>query len=174
MTIDTIKTTSTPAPSPTGLERLRTACNDVFDFLHGSVSHVLTLGVRLYMGWIFFLSGWLSLSPWDSAVFLYEYEYMPNITKNLGFDISFISPTFMAFMGTAGELVFASLLWLGLGTRLAAVGLLAITAVIQLTYPEHGNTHYAWMLILGLLIVRGGGALSLDHILGPKLGFKKR
>lgn len=142
--------------------------------VHDYLSHIFLLATRLYIGWIFFKSGYLSFSPWDNTIFLYEYEYMPNITANLGYDISFIPVNVMAIGGVTAELVFSVLLFVGLFTRFAALGLLMVTVVIQLTYPQFGGTHYAWMFILGLLIARGGGALTLDNVLGPRFGFSKR
>ena len=62
------------------------------------------------------------------------------------------------------------LLVLGLGTRFAALGLLAMTAVIQLTVPEGwANFHLPWAAMALALVVYGGGPLSLDRMLSSKL-----
>lgn len=56
-----------------------------------------------------------------------------------------------------GEHLLPVLILLGLGTRFAALGLLAMTAVIQfLVYPEAYPTHGVWAAVLLYLIARGG------------------
>ena len=62
-----------------------------------------------------------------------------------------------------------SLLALGLCTRLSALALLGMTAVIQVfVYPDAWATHLSWAGLLLLLIGRGGGAMSLDRAIGLK------
>ena len=54
----------------------------------------------------------------------------------------------------------------GMSTRLSALGLLGMTLVIQLlVYPGAYATHGTWAALLLLLIARGPGAFSLDHLL---------
>ncbi len=63
------------------------------------------------------------------------------------------------------------LILLGLGTRFAALGLLAMTAVIQLlVYPGAYPTHGVWAAILLYLMARGPGRVSLDHWIARRLG----
>ena len=65
------------------------------------------------------------------------------------------------------------LLVLGLGTRFAALGILAMTAIIQLTVPEGwANFHLPWAAMALALVVYGGGQLALDRLIG--LGKKCR
>ena len=58
---------------------------------------------------------------------------------------------------------------LGLFTRLAAIPLLAMTAMIQFTYFYHSE-HYFWAFVLLLFIVRGPGSWSVDHWLRRHFG----
>jgi putative oxidoreductase len=59
------------------------------------------------------------------------------------------------------------LLIVGLGTRLAALPLLGMIAVIQaFVYPGAYAEHLTWASILLFLLTRGGGRWSLDHLLG--------
>ena len=89
-----------------------------------------------------FQLGWPMLS--DSAVTLFREEYR----------LPLIAPV---------------LLLLGLGTRFAALGLLAMTLLIQLlVYPGAYATHGTWAALLLLLAARGGGVLSLDHWLARR------
>lgn len=67
-----------------------------------------------------------------------------------------------AYLATAGELVLPILLFLGLFTRIGALGLLIMAAVIQF-FVLQDHQHYFWMIILALLVGQGGGKLSLDY-----------
>ena len=59
------------------------------------------------------------------------------------------------------------LLAFGLLTRYAALGLLAMTAVIQLTYPDGWqNFHLPWAAMALAIMAFGPGAISLDRLLG--------
>ena len=68
------------------------------------------------------------------------------------------------------ELVLPPLLLLGFLTRLSALGLLAMTIVIQLfVYPDAWWTAHAyWTALLIVLIARGPGAISLDRLIFRK------
>lgn len=71
-------------------------------------------------------------------------------------------------LATLGEHLFPVLLVIGLATRLSAVALLAMTLVIQIfVYPQAWwTTHMLWAALAAVLIVRGGGVLSLDTLIG--------
>jgi putative oxidoreductase len=71
-----------------------------------------------------------------------------------------------AALAGAAEIVLPLLLVLGLGTRYAALGVLIMTAVIQLTIPEGwANFHLPWAAMALALVAYGGGAVSLDHLI---------
>jgi putative oxidoreductase len=54
-----------------------------------------------------------------------------------------------------------------LGTRTAAIGLLIMTAVIQLTIPEGwANFHLPWAAMAVAILALGPGRFSLDWLLG--------
>jgi putative oxidoreductase len=72
-------------------------------------------------------------------------------------------------MTTYAEHLFPVLLVLGLATRLSALALLGMTAVIQnFVYPDAWPTHLVWSVALLYLIGRGGGVWSVDRALGLK------
>lgn len=97
------------------------------------------------------------LSP--SAVDLFRDEYR----------LPLLSPEVGATLAALGEHVLPLMLLLGLGTRFAALGLLLMTAVIQgLVYPAAYPTHGVWAAVLLWLMVRGPGALSVDHVLAVR------
>ena len=101
--------------------------------------------------------GWPRLS--DTAVALFRDEYrLPLLPPELG-----------ASLAAVGEHLLPLLLLLGLATRLSAFGLLGMTAVIQLlVYPGAWPTHGVWAALLLMLMTRGAGTLSLDHLLGSR------
>lgn len=96
--------------------------------------------------------GWPSVS--DNAVFLFKEEYqLPLVAPELG-----------AIFAAFAEHVFPILLLFGLATRLSALALLVMTAVIQLlVYPGAYATHGVWAAVLLYLIATGGGVVSVDH-----------
>ena len=82
----------------------------------------------------------------------------------------------MTYMATAGEFFLPLLLFFGLMSRFAALGLLAMTLFIQFyVFPSDlinpdGNwaLHLLWAAPLLLIISKGPGAISLDHLFGKK------
>ena len=83
--------------------------------------------------------------------------------------LPFPAPLLAATLAGMAEIVLPILLVLGLGTRLAALGLLAMTAVIQLTVPEGwANFHLPWAAMALTLVVYGGGAASLDRLIASR------
>ena len=80
-----------------------------------------------------------------------------------------LPPEFAATLAAFSEHLFPLLLVLGLGTRLSALALLGMTAVIEVfVYPDAWPTHAVWAACLLYLVARGGGAISLDHLLARK------
>ncbi|MFJ4110043.1 DoxX family protein [Pseudomonas sp. NPDC089758] len=146
-----------PAP-PIGL---RQRWNALADGLQRLLSDsAVCLIARLGIAAIFFLSGrtkvegLLSITP--STYDLFHTEYA----------LPLLSPWLAAHLATYAEHVFPLLLVLGLFTRLSALGLLGMTAVIQVfVYPDAWPTHLSWAGLLLLLVARGAGALSLDRLL---------
>ncbi|MGL6071840.1 DoxX family protein [Craterilacuibacter sp.] len=122
---------------------------------------VTALAARFGIAATFFLSGrtkvegWLTLS--DSALLLFRDEYrLPLLPYPLA-----------AHLAAYAEHLFPLLLVLGLFTRLSALALLAMTAVIQIfVYPDAWPTHLTWAAALLYLLGQGGGRLSLDRPLG--------
>ena len=121
---------------------------------------IMLLFVRVALAGIFWRSGrskveegsWFQIS--DSTYFLFSEEYsaVP------------LPSDFAAVMATMSEHVFPILLVLGLLTRLSAAALIGMTMVIQIfVYPEAWwSVHMLWVALALVLIVRGGGSLSVD------------
>ncbi len=99
-----------------------------------------------------FKLGWPKLS--SSAVALFENEYK----------LPLIPPETAAMMAATAEHVFPVMLLFGLGTRIAALALLVMTAVIEIfVYPDAYPVHGVWATVLIYLIAHGAGVISLDH-----------
>lgn len=92
----------------------------------------------------------------DNTFYLFREEYK----------VPLLPPDVAAYLSTTAEHVFPVLLVIGLASRLSALGLLAMTAVIQLfVYPDGWPEHILWFAILLLIVARGPGAISLDHLI---------
>ena len=77
-------------------------------------------------------------------------------------DITMSVDNMLAVGGASGGSVF--LLLFGLGTRVAALGILGMTLVIQLfVYPLAFPTHALWAAAALQLIAHGGGRFALDR-----------
>jgi putative oxidoreductase len=100
--------------------------------------------------------GWPRLA--ESTVDLFRDEYR----------VPLLAPELAASLATVGEHVLPLMLLLGLGTRLGALGLLAMTAVIQYVYPDAYPSHGVYAAVLLWLIVRGPGVVSIDHALARR------
>lgn len=122
------------------------------------------LTARLAVGLVFWNSARLKVDGFslrDSTWFLFEHEYA----------LPLIPPDWAAVLATLGEHVFSAMLILGLGARFGALGLLAMTAVIQtFVYPEAWQTHLLWAASLLYVVVRGPGAVSIDHLIARRMG----
>jgi putative oxidoreductase len=138
--------------------------NRAADALSRLVSHaLLALTARVAVAAIFFLSGRTKveglLTVTDSAYALFRDEYK----------VPLLSPELAAHLAAYAEHLFPALLLLGLFTRLSALALLGMTAVIQIfVYPDAWPTHLSWAALMLYLIGRGAGPLSLDHVAGLK------
>lgn len=106
----------------------------------------------------------LALSP--SAVYLFEHEFRLHI---LGAAYPFPLPSVAAFLSATGEIVLPVLLLLGFATRLAAFGILLMTAVIQLVVPDGWLAyHLPWAAMALALMALGPGALSFDRLIARR------
>jgi putative oxidoreductase len=86
---------------------------------------------------------------------------------NTDYKLPFVPPVIAAHAATYSEHFFPILLVLGLFTRVGGLALLGMTTVIEVfVYPDAWPTHLSWAGLLLPLIARGGGAWSLDRLLG--------
>lgn len=150
---------ATPESRPAGP---RAAWNRAADSLSRWVGDALLAPcARLALAAIFFLSGrtkvegLITVTEGTQALFRDEYR------------VPLLAPEVAAHLATWAEHLLPLLLVLGLLTRLSALGLLAMTAVIQFfVYPDAWPTHLSWATLALYLVARGAGPLSLDAKFG--------
>jgi putative oxidoreductase len=119
---------------------------------------IVLLAQRLLIGKIFFVSGLTKIDDWSNTLALFQDEYK----------VPFLPPVFSAYSATIFELICPVLLALGLGTRFAALPLIGMTAVIQLTYDQNPQ-HYTWAILLLGLVAFGPGRIGFDAIIAAWL-----
>lgn len=142
---------SNPAPSVPGkaanafLQRLRRVLTPLADLL-----------LRAWVGYAFWISGWLKLNSWDSTLYLFQFEYAVPLLP---------SPA-AAVLATAVELLVPLGLFLGLYARSTAALLFGFNIVAVVSYPELGaaglEQHRTWGLLLLVLMAHGPGRWSVD------------
>ena len=92
----------------------------------------------------------------DKTFTLFEYEYQ----------VPLLPAEIAAYFATYWELFGAILLVIGLATRLSALAFIGMVVVIQIfVYPNAWAVHLLWFALLFLLLARGPGAISLDHLI---------
>jgi putative oxidoreductase len=143
------------ASAVAGAERLRRGLSASFD--------VFALAIRLYIAYVFFLSGLTKIRDWDSTLFLFTEEY----------HVPILPPELAAYVGTAGELCLPVLLVLGLAGRFGALGLFILNAVAVISYPGLAaaalKDHFLWGALLLVILLHGPGKLSADALIWPRL-----
>ncbi|WP_370882002.1 DoxX family protein [Labrys wisconsinensis] len=102
-------------------------------------------------------AGFLQLN--DTAIYLFSDEFQLHLP---GGPYPFPAPAVMAFLSGSAEIVFPVLLVLGLATRFAALGLLVMTAIVELTVPEGWPIHLTWAAMALGIMAWGPGRVSLD------------
>lgn len=147
---------------------------------HGPLSHIAALGTRV--------TGLAERIPYSAVTLLARFAIASvfwrsartkvdglTITANTHFlfaeeyKVPLLPPELAAWLATVSEHLFSALLIVGLASRLSATALLGMTLVIQFfVYPDAWPTHILWIALLALIIARGPGALSLDHLLARR------
>ena len=127
--------------------------------MHFYFTPLLLLFTRLWVANIFFKSGYLKITTWESTLYLFEEEYQ----------VPVIPWEMAAYLGTAAELILPVFLLLGLLTRPMAAILFVFNIVAVISYPviwEGGfYDHQLWGLMILINIVWGAGVISLDQLL---------
>ena len=120
----------------------------------------IALAVPFWRSGLLKWSGFLQLN--DTVVLLFSDEFKLHLP---GGPYSFPAPEFMAFMSGSVEILAPIFLVFGLGTRFAALALLAMTCVVELTIPEGWPVHITWAAMALAIMAWGPGRLSVDHVI---------
>jgi putative oxidoreductase len=116
------------------------------------------LAVPFWRSGILKWSGFLQLN--DTAVLLFSDEFKLHLP---GGPYSFPAPEVMAFMSGSVEILAPIFLVLGLATRFAALALLVMTCIVELTVPDGWPVHITWAAMALGIMAWGPGRLSVDH-----------
>jgi putative oxidoreductase len=154
--IDTVRAIRPASRFFENLSRIRRALD--------AVSYTwLALPLRFAVATVFWNSAVAKLANWDTTLSLFTDEYQ----------LPFIPPEIAAYVATSVEISTPVLLVLGVLTRLAAFILLIMPMVIEtFVYPYAWPTHIQWAAMLLVLLCRGPGALSIDHLLMSRFGLR--
>ena len=118
----------------------------------------VALAVPFWRSGILKWNGFLKLS--DTAVTLFTDEFMLHLP---GGPYHYPAPAVMTFLSGCGEIMFPVLLVLGLATRFAALGLLLMTFIVELTVPDGWPIHITWAAMALGIMAWGPGRFSIDH-----------
>ena len=147
--------------SPSPRRRVPALIARVMRWLDGVPYSVLAVPLRIAVATVFWNSAMTKLANWDTALALFTDEY----------NVPLLPPEVAAYIAVTIELTTPVLLVLGLLTRPAAAVLLAMTLVIEaFVYPLAWPTHIQWAAMLLVLLCRGAGKLSIDHLLRRRFG----
>jgi putative oxidoreductase len=143
--------------APSGVLRAGVELSRTLDRLPLSLFQLLA---RVSVGAVFWSAGLTKIASWQITLALFRNEYA----------VPLLPPPAAAVLATAIELLCPILLVLGLGTRLAVLPMLAQVLVIEVfVYPQDWIQHLGWATPLLLLLGRGPGALSIDHLLKTRV-----
>ncbi|MBR3371826.1 MAG: DoxX family protein [Rhodobacteraceae bacterium] len=162
----THSTETTPPHSPPVHSR------DMIRHINALGGHIpqdlLALAARVFPAVVFWQSARTKVDGFsikDSTYFLFEHVYA----------LPLIPHAPAAVLATVAEHVLPVLLILGVFARFSALGLLIMTAVIQVfVFPDAWVTHGLWAAALLVIVAQGPGRLSLDHLFGLDAGKAKR
>jgi len=138
---------------------------------------LVALVLRLVMAREFFLSGQSKIDGPRVPLNILDFQFSVTLPLQVKYDTITLfltkyaalplPTTFAAYTFSFAEFILPVCLVLGFGTRFAAFGLLALTALLQVyVSPDMlWTTHVYWAAILLVLLSRGPGQISIDHII---------
>jgi len=142
--------------------------------LYGLVFGVAMFAVRLWVAIPFWNSGltkWASFPTQlgSSAKYLFANEFQLHLP---GGPYPMPFPDLMAWLSGMGEIILPIMLVAGFLSRPAALGILAMTLVIQVTIPGGWPIHIQWAAAGLIILALGPGMFSTDW-LARKFAFRR-
>ncbi len=138
---------------------------------------LVALVLRLAIARVFFLDGQTRVDGLPVPLTLHGFDFsfiLPLQVKTMTYS-SFLTgylplpvpPGLAAYLVSGAEFVLPVMLVLGFGTRIAAFGLLLVTALMQIYVTPQAlwSAHVYWASILLVLISCGPGQLSIDNFI---------
>src|SRR5208282_255177 len=126
-----------------------------------------SLILRIALALPFLRSGETDWDGWFDLSFGVKARFADLRLHWFGAEYPLPEPDLMALAAGVAEVALPALLIVGLGTRYAALGLLVMTGVIQLTFPDGwANFHLYWASLALSIMTFGPGKVSLDYVLG--------
>ena len=138
---------------------------------------LVALALRLVMARLFFLDGQTRIEGPRVPINVLDFDFsvvLPLQVKVETFGAFLtqyaalpVSPVLGAYLLSYAEFILPIGLLLGFGTRFAALGMLIMTALIQIyvTPDALWSVHVYWAAILLVLLTRGPGQISVDAII---------
>jgi putative oxidoreductase len=150
---------ATHASKASGLPGAMLAAAAILDKIPQSL---ISLAARIFPAAVFWRSGETKVEGWnvtDNAIALFKEEYA----------LPLIDPALAAKIAAFSEHFLPVLLVIGFASRLSALALLGMTAVIEIfVYPDSWPEHGVWATCFLIVIARGPGIFSLDHLLARR------
>ena len=158
----TMSMPAAPAAVPNPIARFTGA---VFGLVPISLTMLV---IRITLALPFWKSGLTKWDDWFTLSFgaqvLFTDEFKLHI---FGAEYAYPAPLLMAYASAICEVTFPVLIVLGLFSRYAALGLLGMTAIIQLTVPDGWqNFHLPWASMELAILTFGPGRIALDYVFG--------
>ncbi|MCA1370470.1 DoxX family membrane protein [Bradyrhizobium sp. BRP14] len=148
---------ATPISIPRTIYRLH---DTVVEWATALPLSIVQLASRVAIAEVFWQSAQTKLASWPVTLQLFAFEYR----------VPLLDPGLAAVMATTAELSGAAMLALGLLARLASLMLLGVVATIQIfVYPDHWVEHLMWTTLLLLILSRGAGVISVDHLVARRI-----
>src|SRR2546422_1062707 len=119
---------------------------------------LISLTARIFPAAVFWGSGQTKVEGFqvtDNAIALFRDEYK----------LPLIDPALAANIAAFSEHFFPALLIIGLASRPSALALLGIEIFV---YPDAWPTHGVWATCFLVVIARGPGIFSLDHLIARR------
>jgi putative oxidoreductase len=138
---------------------------------------LVAVALRLVMARLFFLDGRTRISGPHFSLSIYNFDFsvvLPLQVKTETFGAFLtqyaavpLPPVLGAYLVSCAEFILPIMLVLGLGTRFATLGLLIMTALIDVYIMPQAlwTAHIYWAAILMVLLSLGAGPISFDHFI---------